>query len=82
VRIGRHLERKELLVRDAEDRYLASDAPVACPMEQLLGRSFTCRIAIGPQQGCKVFTLQMLPACKNRSMTGSARWLGCHRTLA
>ena len=32
-------------------------------MEQLQGSSITYRIAVGPQQGRKVFTLQTLPAC-------------------
>ena len=32
-------------------------------MDQLLGSSITYRIAVGPQQGRKVFTLQTLPAC-------------------
>ena len=32
-------------------------------MEKLLGSSITYRIAVGPQQGRKVFTLQTLPAC-------------------
>ena len=32
-------------------------------MEQLVGSSITYRIAIGPQQGRKVFSLQTLPAC-------------------
>jgi hypothetical protein len=32
-------------------------------MDQLLGYSITYRIAVGPQQGRKVFTLQTLPAC-------------------
>jgi len=31
------------------------------PMNQLLGSSITYRIAVGPQQGRKVFTLQTLP---------------------
>ena len=35
----------------------------AGPMDQLLGSSITYRIAVGPQQGRKVFTLQTLPAC-------------------
>ena len=30
---------------------------------QLLSSSITYRIAVGPQQGRKVFTLQTLPAC-------------------
>ena len=32
-------------------------------MEQLQGSSITYRIAVGPHQGRKVFTLQTLPAC-------------------
>jgi hypothetical protein len=49
--------------RDAENSYLAGDALEAGPMEQLVGSSITYRIAIGPQQGRKVFTLQTLPVC-------------------
>ena len=33
------------------------------PMHHLLGHSITYRIAVGPQQGRKVFTLQTLPDC-------------------
>ena len=33
------------------------------PIEKLLGSSINYRIAVGPQQGLKVFTLQTLPAC-------------------
>jgi hypothetical protein len=33
-------------------------------MDQLLGHSITYRIAVGPQAGHKVFTLQTLPACE------------------
>ncbi len=61
--IARFLERQGLLERDAENRYLASGAVVEDPMNQLLGHSITYRIAVGPQQGRKVFTLQTLPAC-------------------
>jgi ribosomal protein S27E len=62
-RIGRYLERQGLLERDAENSYLAGDDLKAGPMAQLLGSSITYRIAVGPQQGRKVFTLQTLPAC-------------------
>jgi hypothetical protein len=62
-RIGRHLERQGLVERDAENSCLAGDDLEAGPMEQLLGSSITYRIAVGPQQGRKVFTLQTLPAC-------------------
>ncbi len=33
------------------------------PMAQLLGHAITYRIAVGPQAGRKVFTLQTLPTC-------------------
>ncbi len=59
-RIGHFLERQGLLERDAENSYLASDAVDEDPMTQLLGHSITYRIAVGPQQGRKVFTLQNL----------------------
>jgi hypothetical protein len=36
-----------------------------CPMDQLLEHSITYRIAVGPQQGRKVFTLQTLPDCES-----------------
>ena len=48
--------------RDAENPCLAGDDLEASPIEQLLGSSITYRIAIGPQPGDKVFTLQTLPA--------------------
>ena len=47
--------------RDAENSYLASDAVDEGPMQQLLGHSITYRIAMSPQAGRKVFTLQTLP---------------------
>ena len=61
-RIGRFLEHQGLLERDAENGYLAGDDLETGPMEQLLGSSITYRIAVGPQQSRKVFTLQTLPA--------------------
>jgi hypothetical protein len=61
-RIGRFLGRQGLLGRDAENDYLSSAAVDDDPLHQLLGHSITYRIALGPQQGRKVFTLQTLPA--------------------
>ena len=61
-RVGRFLEREGLLARDAENSYLAGEAEDEGPMDQLLGSSITYRIAVGPQQGRKVFSLQSLPA--------------------
>jgi hypothetical protein len=51
------------LERDAEYSTLALDTVDEDPMDQLLGHSITYRIAVGPQQGSKVLTLQTLPAC-------------------
>ncbi len=62
-RVGRFLERQGLLERDAENSYLAGEALEAEPLDQLLGHSITYRIAVGPHQGRKVFTLQTLPGC-------------------
>ena len=65
-RIARFLERQGLLVRDADNSYLTADAVDSAdddPMHHLLGHSITYRIAVGPQQGRKVFTLQTLPDC-------------------
>ena len=61
-RIGRFLEREGLLERDAENSYLAEEAEDEGPMDQLRGHSITYRIAVGPQAGRKVFSLQTLPA--------------------
>ncbi|MEA2078746.1 MAG: IS91 family transposase [Pseudomonadota bacterium] len=61
-RVSRFLERQGLLVRDDESAYLAMDAPDEGPMDTLIGHSITYRIATGPRQGCKVLTLQTLPA--------------------
>jgi hypothetical protein len=61
-RIGRFPERQGLLERDAENSCLIGDGLEAGPMDQLLGSSITYRIAVGPQQGRRVFTLQTLPA--------------------
>jgi hypothetical protein len=61
-RVGRYLERQGLLQRDAENSYLSTDAVPEDPMNQLLGHSIIYRIAVGPQAGRKVFTLQTLPA--------------------
>jgi len=63
-RVGRYLERQGLMERDAGNIFLTQEAVDASdedPTNQLLGSSVTYRIAVGPQQGQKVFTLQTLP---------------------
>ena len=53
-----------LLENDTGNIYLtpqAMDASDEDPSNQLLGSSITYRVAVGPHQGRKVFTLQTLP---------------------
>jgi hypothetical protein len=56
-RIGRALERRGLVERDLENAWLARDTESG-PLDDLLGRSITYRIAVGPRAGQKLFTLQ------------------------
>ena len=62
-RVGRFLERQGLIESDAENSHLALDSVDDDSMAHLHGHSITYRIAMGPQTGRKVFTLQTLPAC-------------------
>jgi hypothetical protein len=60
-RIGRHLERKGLLVRDAEHSHLAFEPTGEDnALADLQGHSITYRIALGPHRGRKAFRLQSL----------------------
>jgi hypothetical protein len=61
-RVARYLERLGILERDEENSYLQLDGIDEDPMQQLIGCSVSYRIAVGPQQGRKVFTLQTLLA--------------------
>ena len=61
-RVAGHLERQGLLVRDDESSYLTLDLQDDDTMSQIQGHSITYRIAVGPQQGRKVFTLQTIPS--------------------
>lgn len=61
-RIACHLERRGLLARDNENSYLTLDWQDDDAMNQLQGHFITYRIAVGPQQGRKVFTLQTIPS--------------------
>ena len=71
-RVGRYLERRGLLERDAGNFYLTQKAVVTSdedPSNHLLGNSITYRIAVGPQQGRKVMTLQTIPDCGDDPFT-------------
>ncbi|MGH8135082.1 MAG: hypothetical protein ACRER4_01945 [Steroidobacteraceae bacterium] len=60
TRVGRHLQRRGWLTRDAESRHLNFDREVTA-LDSLLSHSITYRIALGPRAGQKAFTLQSLP---------------------
>jgi ribosomal protein S27E len=81
-RIGRYLERQGLLVRDAEHSYLALDEPDEDPMNQLQGHSITYRIAVGPHQGRKVFTLQTLPGTEEPFIADGVAGFSLHASVA
>ena len=61
-RVGRALERQSLLVRDLANSFLTVDSPDGAGFDDLLGHSILYRIALGPRQGRKAFTLQTVPA--------------------
>jgi hypothetical protein len=61
-RMVRLLEREGLLERDMEHSYLTVDGIEDDVMHHLQGSSITYRIAVGPQRGKKVHTLQTLAA--------------------
>ncbi len=60
-RVARCLERQGLLTRDDEGGYLTLDLQDDGALNEHQGLSVTYRIAVGPQQGRKVFTLQTTP---------------------
>lgn len=60
TRLARMLVTEGVLTQDSENSYLTLDHLEVEPMQQVHGHSITYRIAIGPQQGKKVITLQTL----------------------
>ena len=57
-RVARYLEHQGLVEHDTGNVYLTPETVTASdddPSNQLLGSSITYRIAVGPQQGRKVF---------------------------
>ncbi len=71
-RVAKFLERRGFLERDEDNSTLNLETSDDEAMQQLYGHSITYRIAIGPNQGKKVFTLQTLPPVKE-SKAGSSR---------
>jgi len=60
ARVARFLVKAGILEQNCENSYLNLDSLQENPLRQVHGHSITYRIAIGPQQGKKVFTLQTL----------------------
>ena len=58
TRIARQLERRGLVVRDAENSYLSAGPGEEDSLAAVVGHSITYRIAVGPNEGRKAFTLQ------------------------
>ncbi len=84
-RIARHLEKQGLLSRDEENSYLMMDGLDDSVMNELQGHSITYRIAVGPQQGRKVFKLQTRPAWKDdfsNSQVGKIAGFSLHAGVA
>ncbi len=71
-RVAKFLQRRGLLEVDEESSCLTLEGSEDEAMQQLYGHSITYRIAIGPNQGKKVFTLQSLPPMKE-SKVGSSQ---------
>jgi hypothetical protein len=58
ARIARHPERRGLLVRDLEASHLTRAPGEDAALEILQGHSIAYRIAVGPHEGRKAFTLE------------------------
>lgn len=81
-RVRRYLERQGLPERDAENRYLASDAVNEDPMNQLLGHSNTYRIAVGRRRGARYLPYtQCLETVLNLPLPGIMRMSCFGRTF-
>lgn len=64
-RVARFLERRGILERDEGNSYLTLEVTLEGleedPLQDIHSHSVTYRVAIGPQKGRKVFTLQTIP---------------------
>lgn len=60
-RVARFLERRGILERDQDNSYLTLDGLEENPLQDIHSYSVTYRVAIGPQKGRKLLTLQTIP---------------------
>ncbi len=82
-----YLERHGLIEGDIESRYLSGDllSEADCLLD-FQGSSVTYRIAVGPQKGQKVLTLQLLPATQSqpssKELLGQVEGFSLHAGVA
>ncbi|MFM1895754.1 MAG: hypothetical protein RLZZ385_828 [Pseudomonadota bacterium] len=67
-RVARFLERRGIIERDEGNSYLSLEELEEDPLQDIHSHSVTYRVAIGPQKGRKVFTLQTIPAQAEESL--------------
>jgi len=60
-RIGKTLERRGRIERDLKNAWLVEDGSTEA-LDDLIGHSITCRVAVSPLAGQNLFTLQTVPA--------------------
>jgi hypothetical protein len=60
-RVASFLERQGILERDEDSSYLTLDGLDEDPLHDIHAHLVTYRVALGPQRGRKVFTLQTIP---------------------
>jgi Putative transposase len=82
--LGKHLERRGILVRDVESSYLALDPDCdEDALPDLQGHSISYRIALGSRRGQKAFTLQTLsPRGEERVRAAQANGFSLHAGVA
>ena len=76
TRLGQYLEKEGVLEQDSENPYLKLEHLEDNPLRQVHGHSITYRIAVGPQQGRKVFTLQTVPPREDDDRFGQVAKVG------
>ena len=81
-RVGRLLERRGLLERDAESAWLiGDDGAQPTPIDELRAASVTYRVALGPHRGQKAFTVRTLPPSSDEPL-GSVGGFSLHAGVA
>ncbi|NRB42392.1 MAG: transposase [Pseudomonadales bacterium] len=72
-RIVRFLEKTGYLEKDVEQPFLNLEETDDSGMQQIQGSAITYRIAVGPLQGRKTFTLQTIPAIVEENYSAAVK---------